>query len=340
MQNRTQLVEFEYYDENVNEIKNAQSNIKLINCSIPQGSVIGCLFFLLYINDLPKCIKSTCVLFADDISILFKTPVNIDYAEIEKVLLETKRWLNEHNLEINYNKTKIVQFRTYQRPPLNLGPFCTKNKIEEIDNFKLLGLTLDTHLNWKKHIEQLKSKLSQFSYALGILKRNTNFETALTAYYAFVYSRFNYGIILWGESVEFDSLFILQKKCIRILANIKQPDSCKPHFIERKILTLPSIYILQIALFVRNNRTLYKSNLEINPNYHLRNKDRLVSSANNKLKITRNSPYCRSLDIYNRIPKIIKQEEDTHTFHKKLKSFLIEKAYYSVKEFEKDVKNI
>lgn len=66
LQNREQFVEIEYYNNKTNEINNIRSDSKIINASIPQGSILGCFLFLIYINDLPKIIEETCVLFADD----------------------------------------------------------------------------------------------------------------------------------------------------------------------------------------------------------------------------------------------------------------------------------
>lgn len=306
-----------------------------INNSIPQGSVLGCTLFIIYVNDLPKKISSTCILFADDVSLLFKTPANIDHLAILKTFTETEQWLNEHNLEINLSKTKICQFRTYQRTPINLNILTQKIKLEEINEFTLLGLTLDSNLNWKKHIECTRAKLSQFIYALSILKRNTDYNTALSAYYAYAYSWLNYGIILWGESTDFLDLFIQQKKCIRILMNIDQRDSCRPHFIKQQILTLPAIYILQSCIFVRKNRHLFKSNIELNENYNRRNRNRLILPVTN-LKVIGKSPYSRLANIFNKLPERLKSLPNDSIFSKQLKSLLIKKGYYTVEEFKSD----
>lgn len=135
---------------------------------------------------------------------------------------------------------------TSQKPKKTLG-------IDEVTDVKLLGLTIDTSINWKTHISTLKTKLSQFVYALCFIKRNTGKECALSAYYAYAHSWVSYGIILWGNSVEANDVFIMQKKYLRIIVNIQQLDSCKLHFQKNKILTLPSIYISEIATYVKKN---------------------------------------------------------------------------------------
>jgi hypothetical protein len=89
-----------------------------------------------------------------------------------------------HNLELNNNKTHLIQFHPYQKPPLNLNTVKTIQNIREVQNIELLGINIDTHLNWKAHINKIKSKISKFIYALSVFKVNTHSKCALTAYYA------------------------------------------------------------------------------------------------------------------------------------------------------------
>lgn len=337
LKDRKQFVQVQYYDRKTNEIYHFESHTKIVNNSIPQGSVLGCILFLMYINDLPKIIQTPCVLFADDVSLLFQCNRDIRESTIhvENSLKDITFWLREHNLEINLRKTKIVQFRPYQRKALHIDELLKQLNVAEVSDFTLLGITLDSNLNWKKHIEKLKSKMSKFIYAFSKLKASTNVETALTMYYAYAYAWFNYGIVLWGESTDFNDLFILQKKCVRILCNIRQRESCFPHFIANKILTLPSLYVLQCSMFVRNHRNLFKSNNEININYNRRYKNKLITPAIH-LELMKKSPDYRICTIYNKLPEHIKNEEKNTVFYNKLKMLLIKKAYYTVDQFKLD----
>lgn len=335
LNDRQQYVELVNHDINNKLETNVVSDIKTVNYSIPQGSVLGCLIFLLYINDLPKSLNTTTILFADDVSLLFSSDLSIDYLHINTVFNDCLSWLQDHNLEINLVKTKLTQFRTYKRTPLDISLLSKHLSIDGTNEFSLLGITLDTNLNWKAHIQKIKTKLSQFVYALGILKANTNYETALSAYYAYAYSWLNYAIILWGDSVEFDKLFVMQKKCVRILTNTKPRDSCRPHFIKNKILTLPSLYIKQASLFVRKNKILFKTKQDNNINYNRRNGNK-IELPPTKLKLASQSPHHRLAKIYNKIPEYLKNEEKDTLFCKNLKLFLLEKCYYSVDQFAKD----
>ncbi|KAI5643352.1 reverse transcriptase (RNA-dependent DNA polymerase) domain-containing protein [Phthorimaea operculella] len=141
-----------------------------------------------------------------------------------------------------------------------------------------------------------KTKLSQFTYALAILKANTSFDAAISAYFAYAYSWMRYGVILWGQSSEASDIFILQKKCLRILLNLKPKTSCKPYFIEKKLLSFPSIYILEISLWVRKN--LDKFNFCTS-----RRRNHLLEIPTPKLEIFKNSTQYMGAKIYNKIPK-------------------------------------
>lgn len=333
LQDRQQYVEIEYYDYNTKEIQTIRSESKTVNASIPQGSVVGCLLFLIYINDLPKVIKEPCVLFADDISLLTscKNGTNI-HNKLHSILTNTSKWLNEHNLDINFKKTKIMCFHPHQKKPLNINFEFNGTKIECVNNFTLLGLDIDNHVTWKTHIKKIHSKLSSFAYALREVKKTTNIDASLTMYYAYAYAWLNYGIILWGNSPDAHTLLTMQKKLIRILANIPQYESCKSYFQKYNVLTVPSVYIFEIAKFVRNYPEYFTKLGDLERRYPQRHKNKLVMLIN-RLRLNSTSTLIMSIKIYNKLPKQLTEEKKDKLFLSKLKQYLINKAYYSVNEF-------
>lgn len=334
LNNRDQQVEIENCDFNSGIIKNFRSDPKTMKSSIPQGSVLGCILFLIYINDLPQVLNTLCVLFADDISAVIKCTNVIDLNnKLDSTLNEIVKWLTDHNLEINFTKTKLVQFRPHQKTPLNINYSLNNVQIDCVNDFKLLGLHIDEHVNWKTHVQNLKSKLSRFTYALNELKKGTNLQTAITAYYAYAHSLLRYGVLLWGNSTDANDVFILQKRCIRILMNIDNTVSCRQHFIEQKILTLTSIYILETCIFVRNNTHFFR---RVKDNHtrllNTRHRERLAPPQS-RLVLHSNGPHVMCVKIYNNIPIDIKNEHNYIKFNKQLKSYLTTKCFYSLKEF-------
>lgn len=213
LKNREQYVEVQHFNYNTKQITHVRSDKKFINASIPQGSVIGCLLFLIYINDLPKIMNEPCVLFADDISILTSCNDNTNLNEkLDLIFNNTIQWMNKHNLEINYKKTKLMTFHPYQKPPLPVSYSINGTNIDVERSFTLLGLTIDSHIAWKTHIQNIKSKISKFCYAFREVARTTDLQTSLITYYAYAHSWFSYGIIMWGNSTDAPALFIMQKK--------------------------------------------------------------------------------------------------------------------------------
>lgn len=243
--------------------------------------------------------------------------------------------MSDHNLEINFNKTKLMTFHPRQKKQINIDFTFNQKKLETVNNFTLLGLTIDTHINWKTHIQTVKSKISKFSYALREIKKTTNLQTALATYYAYAHAWFNYGIILWGNSTDAPSLFTLQKKLIRIITNIEPTDSCKPYFQKHKILTLVSIYILELCKLVRKYPDCYNTRGDIQTNYSLRHKNRL-NLPPSRLKLHSSSPFSMSIKIYNKLPEDLRNQNKTNIFLNQLKQYLIKKSYYTVHEYLTD----
>jgi hypothetical protein len=156
LRNREQVVEIKHYNHSVKEINIVRSDRKIINASIPQGSVLGCLLFLIYINDLPKIINEHCVLFADDISILISGINEKNLNDKIKIIMDkTNNWMTDHNLEINFFKTKLMNFQPYQKAPLSINFYYKNNKLDVVDELTLLGIAIDTHINWKPHIQKI-----------------------------------------------------------------------------------------------------------------------------------------------------------------------------------------
>lgn len=159
------------------------------------------------------------------------------------------------------------------------------------------------------------------------------------AYYAYAFSWLNYGIILWGNSTDIEDIFILQKKCIRTLANITAPDSCKPYFIKFKILTLTSIYILEICKFVRKYPHIFPKSVDKPRRYESRFKHNLAPPERSELQLHKTSPKIMAIKIYNKISDEIKLQASEKQFNKQLKNFLLNKCYYKLNDFLDDKNN-
>jgi hypothetical protein len=338
LKNRQQIVEIDFFDDDNKTLTKVRSSTINTTCSIPQGSVLGCILFILYINDLPKLLNTINIksyLYADDISIIFPS-MNTDEVtnNLNTIFNTIFPWLEDHNLNLNLQKTNIIQFGPHQRTSLSINYSYQNNKLETVNTCSLLGLNIDEHISWKVHIDKISIKLSRFCYALRQILINTNLKTAVCAYHAFAQSWLQYGIMLWGSSVNAKDLFLLQKRCVRVLSNIRNEESCRPHFCRLKILTLTSLYILETCKFVYKYPSLYPKPENFNSHAHnLRHRNKIVQAVPAKLTMFSKGPYSMSIRIYNKIPQLIRNEVTYNTFVNKLKTYLLTECPYSLQEF-------
>ena len=193
------------------------SKLQSINCGVPQGSVLGPLLFLLYINDLPNVSNILkFYLFADDTNIYYEAD-SLDNLEliINRELKKLHTWLIVNRLSLNIDKTNFVVFHPYNKPlTQKITLKIQKNAISEKDHVKYLGILIDSTLSWINHIDNISTKVSK---SVGLLYKIRNFvdiKIIKTLYYSLVYPHLIYAIEVWGSANEthLNKILILQKK--------------------------------------------------------------------------------------------------------------------------------
>lgn len=331
LENRMQCVEITKLT-NCGKLKSYKSSFKVNTYGVPQGSVLGPLLFLLYINDLPEVTSNSCTLFADDISLImtcnYKTDMDKYTSDINNTIESIMKWLDENNLHINLNKTKYVQFGTYGRKTKQLDIKNRGVTLNEVNETSFLGVIIDKNCNWKSHVKKVCSKINKFVYVLYELTKTSARQTVLSAYYGYVNSALSYGLIIWGNSTDINRAFIAQKKCIRAIAGIRPWESCKPLFREYKILTLPCMYIFECAKFVKEHPELFTTAQQMYPK-NTRRPDRLVLPKIPKTAMYHKNCHVMCIRIYNALPNDLK-ELPRRKFLLKLKLWLTNKTFYSV----------
>ena len=167
--NRTSMIDIKEYQ---NQSYSTLSKWAKIKNGVPQGSILGPLLFLLYVNYLPKIInKSLLILFADGTSILFTSSNLTNYnKDIHIVFKLINQWFKENFLSLNFEKTHYIHFITKNNQTTNMKIGFVDKLIPNVSHTKFLGMNIDSTLSWKTHIEQLISKLITACYIIRSIK--------------------------------------------------------------------------------------------------------------------------------------------------------------------------
>lgn len=336
LQNRKQLVEIEYLDSKSKLNKISHSKLQNIDYGVPQGSILGPLLFLLYINDLVECcenVNAKFSLFADDTNVLIsgKNKQQLQ-ANTNFITEQVTTWFEENKLLINKSKSIAIGFhhklnRNVDFPDLYLG----SDRITYATNIKFLGVFINNNLEWGSHVDCLSKKLSQICFAIYTLRSSVNIDILRISYFAYFNSLLSYGITFWGKSNHCSRIFQIQKKVIRIMLNLPSNTSCRSYFKMLNILTVPCIYIYEILICVHKQLQKFTRNEQIH-NHYTRRRSNLHLSGHKSSLFEKSFSYNSRL-LYNKLPGSIKHLNADVKFKKELKKFLMDGCFYSVQEY-------
>lgn len=307
----------------------------LISFGIPQGSILGPLLFIIYINDVVHALSdetASLINYADDTNLLIGAETFPDLITKTDISLNNMNdWFLVNRLILNKSKTNYICFRTKQsKIDIPKSATLLTQNVTLSQDTKFLGIHIDQNLSWEKEIQYVCNKLNSVSYTLRIMTKYLEFDVLKIIYCANFQSILRFGIIFWGGSKDFHKIFIIQKRTIRLLLGLKARESCRGKFRELGILTVTGLYIYGCLLFLfRNKRKFTK--YEIVHNYNTRSL--CYNIPEHRLTLSERNPAYSCIKFYNKLPTNIKELTTLRDFKKQVFNIILAVEPYNELEF-------
>ena len=307
------------------------SSLQIISTGVPQGSILGPLLFLIYINDICNVSrKLSYILFADDTNIIMshKNLTQL-FTTLNEELYKLNEWVIANKLKLNFDKTHYVYFKIC-KTNTNLPNLYIGNKeIIRTHTTKFLGILIDENLGWKEHINNVCIKLSRLC---GIIYRTRHMltpEALKSVYYSLIYPHLTYGIVAWGNTYPTykQPLLVMQKRIIRTITFSSRYSSTQPLFTNLRLMKLDEIFNYFATLFVFKsiyNHNMYKLDFQvINHNYNTRGQHvnivvPLCTTSHAQRHILYTGPV-----LWNNLPSRLKQITNINSFKYNLKQKIL-----------------
>ena len=315
LNNRYQYVQFE----------NCKSDLLEVKTGIPQGSILGPLFFSVLINDIVNSSnKLSFLMYADDTTIYFNLedfPALNREQEINKELEKLNTWFQLNKLTLNVEKTKCMFFHKRRAvPPINIS--MNNIPIDIVPHFKYLGIILDTHLLWKTHVAMVTGKLSKINGILNRLKYIYPTNVLLTIYKSLFVPHINYGSLVWGQN--FNSISKLQKKVIRTVTHSNYIAHSEPLLKELNLLSVKDLMDLKLIKFLHK---LYDNKLPIYFDKYMPYLEARETKYNLRPHPLPVPPVAHAFAESCLLYKLVKIKNDLATYHKLIHEKIVKRTH-------------
>ena len=307
------------------EIEQITSNHRIFNTGVPQGSILGPLLFLLYINDLPKISDNLqTILFADDTTVS-SSDVDLRFLTqtTNEELFKIEQWTILNKLTLNADKTEFLVFSNRKIQNFNNSIILNNTQVTPSLSCKFLGIHLDNKLTFKKHIDYVLGKISRLTGILFRIRDSLTLKARLDYYYAFIYPYLNYNVTVWGGTYEttLQPLVLQHKKVIRTIANADYRDHTTQIFANLKLLKLKDIYLYN--LLTHMHKALSKGKFQSIHNLNTRT-NATARPKFHRLTLSQHAVSFTGPTQWNKLPNNLRSIDNIFSFKKALKKYLLD----------------
>ena len=314
-------------------VNGCKSTLRLISTGVVQGSILGPLLFIIYINDLVKSSRLLKFsLYADDTCLSLASNhlpnlMDVFNSEVAKV----DSWFKANYLTLNPSKSNYVIFHRDRKrvPSLRSGLAIGGQEVVRVTVVRFLGVLLDECLKFSNHVNSVACKVSRYTSIIYKLRRYLDLDSLKLVYHTMIYSNITYCISAWGASSAsvLNPLLLAQKAVIRAVMGRPRFSHTRELYQQLNFLIVNKIYTYMVALYVwkaLDSGATNEFRIRDSTGYSLRSVDPstlavpFINSSHSQRSIKFAGP-----KIYNDIPLGVKRADNYNTFKINFKKFLL-----------------
>ena len=305
------------------------SNWGKVEAGAPQGSVLGPLLFLIYVNDIVDIVTSNIRLYADDVTLYITIDDPIGSAlTMNDDLKHIENWSKQWLVTFNSSKTKSMIISKKRRPPHHPHALFQGTTLEDVKQHKHLGLIFSADLLWSPHINYVVCKARKLIGVMKFLQHKLSRRTLELIYFIYIRPILEYGDVVWGGCTKFDADLLedVQLAAARavtgascrtshaFLYNETGWETLSKRREKHRLILLYKIFNGHTPAYLRD---LIPENVSNRNAYNVRSKQN-ISQVRAKTNTYNNSFFPATIRQWNLLPSSVRNSEDIDTFKRKL----------------------